>query len=557
MKKFFTVLCCLVIIICGGYLVHYFISQNQDSNVSPEGERYYLSWESYPEAQEYQVYINGQFAKTVVTTKADITEYLIDDKTYSVQVKTFSVRDGEVVVYSEDYDYEAKTCADFKRKTFFMNGEIYDYNIESLQEYEIFVWYNILYRTNTAKFYNSCSKLNIGNIQRITYDYIVSYPEYDGVQSKSQYAGKLSDKIYMLKNFEYYLPQDFTLSTATCTNSDNSGLYNYKLGKSQATKATAYNLPYESAAVATTRAFPIDGDSVPKVKVYNTEQLFMVVQYGACPIFPVSGCVAETVYNNAKAVLREINNSNDLTQYQKALNIYRYICMNVKYDNILFDYMEFINNSSVMTFGKFSPFYLEGVFYDMDNQVAVCDGLSKAFALMCRIEGIEATKVNGTASGGNHAWNKVKIGSNYHIVDTTWGTVSFENNDSLQEALSHQYFLVAASDIPTHVATYEIGNQITTNYEYYKNTYIDGLSSYVTTKDEFIALRDKALNENRSSIEIEFSDLFVMAVTEEYGSVKSFLSSFKYGANNGSILSSLPLSDNIYLIQTYYTNVNF
>ena len=554
MKKFFIVLCCFVIVFCGGYLTQYFINKNSQSNVNAEGDRYYLSWEAYPEAEEYNIYIDGKFAKTVTTTKADITEYLVDDKSYSVAIKTFSVENGEVVVYSEDYNYEAKTCSDFKRKTFFMNGQIYDYNIESLQEYEIFVWYNILYRSNTAKFYNSCSKLNIGNIQRITYDYIVSYPEYDGVQSKSQYAAKLSDKIYMLKNFEYYLPQDFTLSTANCTNNDNSGLFNYKLGKTQAEKATSYNLPYEQAVVSSIRTFPIDSGDKQRVKVYNTEQLFMVVQYGACPVFPESGSVAEQVYNNAKEILREINNSNSLTDYQKALNIYRYICMNVKYDNILFDYMALINNSSVMTFGKFSPFYLEGVFYDMDNQVAVCDGLSKAFALMCRIEGIEATKVNGTASDGNHAWNKVKIGSNYHIVDTTWGTVSFDGGN--KEALSHKYFLVGESDIPTHRATYQIGNQHTINYEYYKNTYIDGISTYVTTREQFIALRDKIFSENRSCMEVEFSETFVSLILLEYKTMNDFFAANKYGVNNGYILSSLPLSSTVYLIQTYYTNVN-
>ena len=80
MKKFFVVLCCLVIVICGGYLANYFIEQNGNSNVSPDGENYYLSWDVYPGASEYNIYINGQFAKTVNTTKADITEYLIDDK---------------------------------------------------------------------------------------------------------------------------------------------------------------------------------------------------------------------------------------------------------------------------------------------------------------------------------------------------------------------------------------------------------------------------------------------------------------------------------------------
>ena len=49
------------------------------------------------------------------------------------------------------------------------------------------------------------------------------------------------------------------------------------------------------------------------------------------------------------------------------------------------------------------------VFLDLENQFAVCDGLSKAYVLLCAIEGIDCVKVNGKADGAGHAWNKVYL----------------------------------------------------------------------------------------------------------------------------------------------------
>lgn len=557
MKRFFVVLCIAVIILSGGYLYTYFTQDPEDSNVVAEGNSYTLEWKEYPGVAEYDLYIDGALVKTVSTTKTEITEYLIADKEYDIVIKALSVEDGEVTVYEETYDYKAETKSDFERKTFFMNGKVYDYNIESLAEYEIFVWYNILYRNNSARFYNSCSAINIANVNRLTYEYISSYPEYDGIESKSKYAEKLTNTIYTIKNFEYYLPKDFTLSVANCTVDDNSGLYNYKQDKTQATKATVYNMPYEAAATPSTRTFPIDDESMLRVNVYNTEQLFMAVQYGARPIFPKANSVAETVYNNARNVLKEINNSDSLTDYQKVLNIYRYICMNINYDNILFDYMSEIRNFEITSFGMFSPFYLEGAFYDMDNQVAVCDGLAKAFALMCRIEGIEATKVNGSTSGGEHAWNKVKLGSNYHLVDTTWGTASYTSGTERQEALSHKYFLVGDTDIyvgkggdQTHRPTFEANSYEAINYGYYNDASIHGYSAYVTSKSQYLNIRDAVLQAEEYFFEIQFSDDFAASLVAEYGSVTAFMRSYTY-ANSiyGSITYYITLSETEYLIQ--------
>ena len=51
---------------------------------------------------------------------------------------------------------------------------------------------------------------------------------------------------------------------------------------------------------------------------------------------------------------------------------------------------------------------------------AVCEGYSKLFQYLCYRTGINCTEAVGTARGGEHMWNTVKIGENWAHVDVTW-----------------------------------------------------------------------------------------------------------------------------------------
>ena len=70
----------------------------------------------------------------------------------------------------------------------------------------------------------------------------------------------------------------------------------------------------------------------------------------------------------------------------------------------------------------------------------VCNGYSELFRTMCISLGIEAEKIIGYAKGvgynpnviptdTNHAWNVVKLGSIYYLVDPTWGSGSCKNEN--------------------------------------------------------------------------------------------------------------------------------
>ena len=166
--------------------------------------------------------------------------------------------------------------------------------------------------------------------------------------------------------------------------------------------------------------------------VTDTEQLCYVVEHGYRPTFSSSSCKAKQIYNMACDVLRNIcdDNMNDI---EKLHAIYDWIIENVTYDGTLYDRV--LGNSSNLKIYK--GFFLEGVFED---HRAVCDGISKAFMLLARIEGIECVQVSGVSrsSGVGHAWNKVRIDSRWYIVDATGGGVIVGSSD---EMMSHRLLM--------------------------------------------------------------------------------------------------------------------
>ena len=211
------------------------------------------------------------------------------------------------------------------------------------------------------------------------------------------------------------------------------------------------------------RNFYIDGVK-ETMSVSTSNMLYKAVAWGYKPVF--MGAQAENlkqIYDNAKDALSYIV-SDEMSEYEKVHAIYDYIIYNVRYDhdcaNAEDKYVS--GNLSLNEKMKYYGYYLEGIFLDKfykKDMHAVCDGKSKAFVLMCGIEGIAAVRISGKASSdgknfGGHAWNKVLLDLNgtgdkeWYFVDTTWGDVG----DDSKEFLSHAYFLLSDDEAKnTHV----------------------------------------------------------------------------------------------------------
>lgn len=242
----------------------------------------------------------------------------------------------------------------------------------------------------------------------------------------------------------------------------NSPEYDAPDGFSDAVQNT-YSKPHYDDNVKKERNFYID--SVKEtMSVSTSNMLYKAVAWGYKPVF--MGSQAENlkqIYDNAKDALSYIV-SDEMSEYEKVHAIYDYIIYNVRYDhdcaNAEDKYVS--GNLSLNEKMKYYGYYLEGIFlnkfYKKDMH-AVCDGKSKAFVLMCGIEGIAAVRISGKASSdgknfGGHAWNKVLLDLNgtgdkeWYFVDTTWGDVG----DDSKEFLSHAYFLLSDDEAKnTHV----------------------------------------------------------------------------------------------------------
>lgn len=163
--------------------------------------------------------------------------------------------------------------------------------------------------------------------------------------------------------------------------------------------------------------------------VADSEQLYYAVARGYKPAFTTDS--VRYLYQKAVNVINGILDEN-MTDYEKVLAIFDYLSTNVKYDTATAE----LSAEGGIDFYNSAAFRLEGVF-DYNN--AVCDGISKAFVLLCSIEGIKCERVTGKINGATHAWNKVCVDGKYYVVDVT-------NGLSVGEELSPNYKFFMLSD---------------------------------------------------------------------------------------------------------------
>lgn len=263
--------------------------------------------------------------------------------------------------------------------------------------------------------------------------------------------------------FKYFADKAETVPTV------NSPEYDAPDGFMDAVQNTYSKPHYDN--VKEERNFYIDGVK-ETMSVSTSNMLYKAVAWGYKPVF--MGSQAENlkqIYDNAKDALSYIV-SDEMSEYEKVHAIYDYIIYNVRYDHDCANAQDKYNtNNALLTEEeknelknlnlnekmKYYGYYLEGIFLDKfykKDMHAVCDGKSKAFVLMCGIEGITAVRISGEALSdgknfGGHAWNKVLLDLNgtgdkeWYFVDTTWGDVG----DDSKEFLSHAYFLLSDDEV--------------------------------------------------------------------------------------------------------------
>lgn len=412
------------------------------------------------------------FTATLSPAKADVesVKWYVNDKYYSTG-KTFSFKPtnrGEHKVTAEiNKITKTKTIVYLSEhdEAWYYASHFHDYGgyaqnryITSKEELKNLILFVLENKIAEIKFYAGYSTPETveNDVSEVS-----KYVEESGIIPG--YSLKTSGNEFTIY-FKYFADKAGTVPTV------NSPEYDAPDGFMDAVQNTYSKPHYDN--VKKTRNFYID--SVKEtMSVSTSNMLYKAVAWGYKPVF--MGSQAENlkqIYDNAKDALSYIV-SDDMSEYEKVHAIYDYIIYNVRYDHdcanakdkyenrfdLSEDEREFLSLNEKM---KYYGYYLEGIFLDKfykKDMHAVCDGKSKAFVLMCGIEGITAVRISGEASSdgknfGGHAWNKVLLDLNgtgdkeWYFVDTTWGDVG----DNSKEFLSHAYFLLSDDEVKnTHV----------------------------------------------------------------------------------------------------------
>lgn len=388
----------------------------------------------------------------------------------------------------------------------------------------------------------------------------------------NEFVGYAISRHQKNKAFEMYMPvsnwaatqSEFSdvMSEAIKQGGDESGYYAYNMskigtvGKFTFLDGTEFGIPsgaYQPAAtVKQATAFlrysevenkreslPID-EKTETMNVANSNDLYRVVSNGFKPVFAAdeSGQKLQALYNKARKVLIDYISA-DMTDVEKVAAIYDWIVNEVDYD-----YAVASLGTGSGTSG-YNAFYLEGVF---DDKRAVCDGKSKAFALLCGMENIKAIRVSGYARENiasvpdsekakyGHAWNKVLVDANndgvreWYVVDTTWGDVEVGGTSGRTEYLNYGYFLVTDEAVATSHQAKIATPKANTEYNVYKNTFFTyGGATY----DFYI----------ESSVERDI----LIAYSRANGNIAMCVY-IKYAAQGGHGYAFVKLGDNQYVV---------
>lgn len=155
-------------------------------------------------------------------------------------------------------------------------------------------------------------------------------------------------------------------------------------------------------------------------------------------------------YTQGKSV-EKLFHSLHLVQGQDSANahkIFDWITKNVKYDIRAADAQDETGNPSTIQ----TP---EKV---VKNRRGICEGYSNLFLELCEGAAIECQKVVGYVTDNNrkfyqranlesHAWNALKIGDHWSIVDCTWGSGGVDEDKRFRFEQDLSYFMASSVEM--------------------------------------------------------------------------------------------------------------
>lgn len=432
--------------------------------------------------------------------------------------------EGVEYVSSNIMYYNPDKYSTYTDNIYIFDGLINDHYIESIQELNNIIYYTFITRTQSFDVALSDEFLKLVDSSDNTFGMSINSKFdkliesgfksfYETMSYSSANPGgfikKISNNEYNIKvNYNNIKECDKTILPATYLEQGDVVTYldthdfvtiSEEYGKDWNDFASDKHFLYTNVSTSEELYWAVENDITPKFDYVNSEK-----------------SSAYKIYKKAKNVIRN-NISQDMTDYEKALVLFEWICENSVYDHTKYtqanNYDATIENYPM----KLPCYYLEGVF---DTGYAVCDGFSKAYSLLCNMIGIDCMRIVGDAgtkqNNGGHAWNKVlldidttdSLPASYYLVDITW--TEFQSLSDDLEIISHEYFLISDEMVKdTHFdfkdrpkfANYKTGDAyyyyLAQKFEHNENTY-----DFVVDNDEdFVALCEYILVNNLDTFE--------------------------------------------------------
>ena len=503
-------------------------------------DEFLVSWTGDDHADYYIIRVtdpNGEIDEyhAYDTEMYNINDSITVEGNYLVSIKSMVNSTGNNAMeytsspFSDDWSiyYTYTIQHDFERYSVYMYGSYYDFAIDDVDDLMNLLWYHYLFGVDDEHMLSMYLRLDEGEsvvealerlAQEATDSVLYNFTGDDVWLGYLDTASESTIFSYLCEKLLELYPELNVLSEINVSHDTNSQIfkiyYENLLDEPKVDTpntyiqlATDYGNDYEYLDIYsrrnTTTSFTID--SLPEMDVTTTEQLLMAVQYGRKPRFVGDSTVAEQVYANAKSVLISIINNN-MTDLEKVTAIFDWLeyAYNLNYYANMTTSGGSIVEGTVADYGLRKEFYLEGIFYDLNNSAvgghdgefylgnrnATAQAYSKAFTLLCAIEGIETRKVNGTytyvLNGDNvsidHSWNKVYLDVTDNNNARIWYSLDLTYSDNYYVPYnfrdcygmsSHLYFLVTDSFLSEHLNLLE-SNLVelpvsNTTYDYYAN----------------------------------------------------------------------------------------
>jgi len=259
-----------------------------------------------------------------------------------------------------------------------------------------------------------------------------------------------------------------------------------------------------------------------EVIVENSNHLFFALEHRLKPI-PMKDSPAEKALNACKEILRNVCND-DMSDVEKVLRLYRYMCYNVTYN--------LPAPASGESSLQYDAFYIEGV---VNNNQAVCDGICKTFSVLCNLEGIRCVRAASTS----HAWNEVFINGNWYTIDITHGNLTINETE---EVLTYDNFLINETVKESLGYKDILRTEIIADGEY--NYYSENTFEYNSVTYDFVItstqelgillkwIKQEDLQHNYDKFSVNFvMDYSYFNFSSEFSAAANYAGGFNYSIN--------------------------